>query len=423
MVKFTADSKVMGRNENMSMEKRKELFSKIAVFSFYLAIVTEVLIVIVDKSAWINPIEGRLFQLTFVLCFIKVCLTRYSRKEYLVLALFLGLGAVSYLVTGRNEILRVVMFIGACKDVDMERCLKLVFYLTLAGCLAIIGLSLLGIGGGAVLTQDYGRGSIESRYALGMGHPNALQCMIWALTALGLYLYREKMKWYLYIAVFLVNTGFFLLTGSKTAMLVTVYTVLGFALITFIRRKALITVFSFGNILLCAISILVSVIAAKDAMCMYVYYTQGIWTKKAAFLSKLDGFLTGRIASLFGTTNFEGTMQTWSLFSRPENNYFFDMGWVRLFYWYGIIPAGVAVLVMFVFLLYFVKQHKPAEIVLITAFAIYTIVEAHAVSEYMARNYVLFVIAMYWWQIGKSSKNGSAVVQCISAKRKTSGTK
>lgn len=399
----------------MSMEKRKELFSKIALYSFYLAIIIEVLIVIVDKSAWTNPIEGRLFQLTFLLCFIKVCLTRYSWKEYLVLALFLGLGAISYFVTGRNEIVRAVMLIGACKDIDMRKCLKLVFYMTLAGCLLIIGLSLLGIGGAAVLTQDYGRGTVESRYTLGLGHPNALQCMLWALTTLGLYLYYEKMKWYQYLLVFFVNVGFFLLTGSKTALLVTVYTIFAFAIVTFLKQKVLMIIFSVGNILLCAVSVLLSVLAAKDAMCMYEYYTQGIATEKAVFLSKLDGFLTGRIASLFGTTNFEGTMQTWSLFSRPENNYFFDMGWVRLFYWYGIIPAGIAILVLFAFLFYFVRKGKSAEIVLITAFAVYTIVEAHAVSEYMARNYVLFVIAMYWWQIGKSSKNISSVVKYISA--------
>ena len=368
-----------------------------------------------DKSAWTNPIEGRLFQLTFLLCFIKVCLTRYSWKEYLVLALFLGLGAVSYFVTGRNEIVRAVMLIGACKDIDMKKCLKLVFYMTLAGCLLIMGLSLLGIGGAAVLTQDYGRGTVESRYTLGLGHPNALQCMLWALTTLGLYLYYEKMKWYQYLSVLLVNVGFFLLTGSKTALLVTVYTILAFAIVTFLKQKVLMIIFSAGNILLCAVSVLLSVLAAKDAMCMYEYYTQGIATEKAVFLSKLDGFLTGRIASLFGTTNFEGTMQTWSLFSRPENNYFFDMGWVRLFYWYGIIPAGIAILVLFAFLFYFGKKGKSAEIVLITAFAVYTIVEAHAVSEYMARNYVLFVIAMYWWQIGKSSKNISSVVKYISA--------
>lgn len=393
------------------MKSKQEIIGKIAYYSYYFGVITEVLIVLIDKSSYTNPIEGRLFRVTFLLFFAKLCLTKYTKKEYVVIALFLSLGAISYFATGRNEIVRFVTFIAACKGIDMRQCLKRVFYLTLAGCVVIILLSVTGIYGTVSLTQDYGRGMVETRYTLGMGHPNALQCMVWALTSLGVYLNWKTMKRHHYLTVFLVNIGFFFLTQSKTAMLVTVYTISAFVVVAYIKKEWLTRLFSIGNILLCAISIFLSVIVAKDSMCMYEYYTQGIWTKKAVFLSKLDGFLTGRIASLFGTTNFEGTMQTWSLFSRPENNYFFDMGWVRLFYWYGIIPAGIVILVLFIFLFYFVWKCKPAEIVLITAFAVYTMVEAHAVSEYMARNYVLFVIAMYWWQIGKSSKNTSSMVQ------------
>ena len=164
------------------MERNRTLFSKIAYFCFYAGIVSEVLIVLVDKSAYINPIEGQLFRLTFFLFLIKVCLTKYSRKEYLLIFLFCVLGVISYFTTERNEVLRLVIMIAACKDIDMKKCLKLVFYLTLAGCMVIMLLSLTGIMGTVALTQDYGRGSVETRYTLGMGHPNALHCMVWTLS-------------------------------------------------------------------------------------------------------------------------------------------------------------------------------------------------------------------------------------------------
>ena len=79
------------------MQNRRKIFEKIAYYSFYLAVVIEVLIVVVDKSAYINPIEGRLFQLTFLLFTVKTALTKYSWKEYLVIFLFLLLGC--YLLT------------------------------------------------------------------------------------------------------------------------------------------------------------------------------------------------------------------------------------------------------------------------------------------------------------------------------------
>jgi len=219
------------------MKTDRKQIEKIAYGSFYLGVIIEVLMVIIDKSALINPVEGRLFQLTFLLFLIKTCLTRYDKKEYAVIAAFLALGAISYFVTGRNDIVRIVMFLAACKNVDMQKCMRLVFYMTLTGCLFIMLLSFFGVGGGLALTQDYGRGSVETRYTLGMGHPNALQCMVFALTVLALYLYGEKWKWYGYAAALAVNTGFFFLTDSKTSFLVAVFAIFYTGMYQFIQRK------------------------------------------------------------------------------------------------------------------------------------------------------------------------------------------
>ena len=47
---------------------------------------------------------------------------------------------------------------------------------------------------------------------------------------------------------------------------------------------------------------------------------------------------TGRITSMNTLEGGGGILRNWRLFSRPENIKYFDMGYVRLFYWYGIIP-------------------------------------------------------------------------------------
>lgn len=378
------------------MEKRKELFSKIAYYCFYIGVIIEVLMVLVDKSVLINPIEGRLFQLTFLLFLIKVCLTRYSRKEYLVIAMFLGLGAISYLETGRNEIVRVVMFLAACKDIDMKKCLKMVFYLTLSGCLLIMLLSVFGIAGDMALTQEYGRGSVETRYVLGMGHPNALQCMVWALTILGLYLYGEKMKWYGYLVVLGINVFFFLLTDSKTSLFGAVFAIFYAGIYRLVNNETIKRICNISGILITLGSVTISVFIAGTAYHVYNYDWGIDNSTLALFLKKLDIALTGRIRSLTGNTRWEGTIRTWKLFSEPINNYYFDMGWIRLFYWYGIIPAIIAVIVLIVLLLYCIRKKKYMELVTIVSFALYTVVEAHAVSVYLARNYVLFLGGAMW---------------------------
>ena len=103
------------------MKERQSIFSRIAQSCFYLGVVIEVLLVLIDKSAYTNPVEGRIFQITFLLFLVKVCLTRYTGREYAAVFLACIVGAISYFVTGRNEVIRLVMFIAACKDVDMKR--------------------------------------------------------------------------------------------------------------------------------------------------------------------------------------------------------------------------------------------------------------------------------------------------------------
>ena len=383
------------------MKTDRKQIEKIAYGSFYLGVIIEVLMVIIDKSALINPIESRLFQLTFLLFLIKTCLTRYDKKEYAVIAAFLALGAISYFVTGRNDIVRIVMFLAACKDVDMQKCLKLVFYMTLTGCLIIMFLSFFGIGGDLALTQDYGRGSVETRYTLGMGHPNALQCMVWALTVLALYLYGEKWKWYGYVAALAVNTGFFFLTDSKTSLAAAVFAV-GFTwIICKCKGEKIIKLCGIGSILVTVGSIILSTVVACKAH--YVYeYDWGIDKSKTAYAYKvLDNILTGRMRSLCDNERWEGTISTWKLFAEPANNYYFDMGWIRLFYWYGIIPGLIVVAVILIWMIQCCRRKENMVLMIIVSIAVYTVFEAHMVSAYIGRNYLLFILGASWCQLLK----------------------
>ncbi len=372
---------------------------KIANLSFYIGVVIEVLMVIIDKSAFINPIEGRLFQFTFLLFLVKICLTKYSWREYVAILGFCALGVISYFVSGRNEIIRLVIFIAACKDIDMDKCLKLVFYLTLIGCAMLMLLSVTGILGTVSLTQDYGRGKVETRYTLGLGHPNALQCMVWALTTLGIYLYGNEMKWHHYITVLLTNILFFLLTDSKTSLLVTLYTIILAFIMSdghsaFVKKTGawiggLTTVFSIG----------ISVIIACNAYRVYNYVWHMDRSSITRFFVWMNGMMNGRIRILTENDRFEGTVSTWRIISGPENSYYFDMGWIRLFYWYGILPACVFIVVLLLAVIYCYRERQYLAIMLISSFALYSVIEAHAISVYLARNYTFFLIGMVWSRI------------------------
>lgn len=362
--------------------KEKVTLQRVGQGIFYLVLLIEIGIVLVDKSAYINPIEGRLFQLTFLLCMVKIAMTKYSFKEWLVMAAFFVLGAISYFATGRNEIVRVVAFVAASKNVNLRTVLKITFYTTLAGVAVLVILSLTGSLGQTFLEVDYGRGGIEKRYCFGLGHPNALHCMFWALMTLGLYLYWKKLKWYHCVLLELVNVGLYLLTVSRTGMAVASVTVLiamVFCIFPKLQEKKWVYV---AGIVCCCICAIFSIFAAVYGCNVFVF-------------AQLDKYLTGRIQWAYQ----DGGASMWSLFSVPEHMSYFDMGFIRLFYWYGIVPGIAYIAVKGAQLFYCMKKKDAASFLVITMFVLYTVFEAHAVSVYIARDYALLLMAGVWGEM------------------------
>lgn len=362
----------------------KGSIQKAAEFFFYASLLLELIIVIVDKSDYINPLEGQLFRITFLLAAMKVLLTRYSLKEWLWMAAFGVLGLISYKVTGRNEILRIVVFAASCKGMDLKRVMRFVFYITLGGCLLLILLSVTGIYGNQGLTTDFGRDVVQTRYCFGLGHPNALHCMFFMLVLLGLCIYEKKMKWYHFAGVFALNAGLYLLTDSRTGMLITTAALMLAAAFHFVPGLAERRWVYAAGIVLFLACLLLSVAAAEYGLTNPV-------------LEKLDGFLNGRILDLYwGSEKHEGTTLHWTLFSAPRNTYYFDMGYVRVFYWYGIIPALIYFLLNILLIWECCRKRDSMGFVMLTTLAVYTVVEAHIISVYIGRNYILLLLGAYW---------------------------
>ena len=68
---------------------------KIPQLLFYVALTIELGMVIIDKSNYINPIEGTLFRITFVLFALKLFSTEYTRKEWALIVFFEMFGIIS----------------------------------------------------------------------------------------------------------------------------------------------------------------------------------------------------------------------------------------------------------------------------------------------------------------------------------------
>lgn len=365
----------------------EDKLKKTGMLCFGIALITELIIVIIDKSAYINPYESQIFRLTFLLFCIKLVTTKYSRKEWLCIFIFGIIAMISYLINERDEAVRAVVFIASCKDCSLRKNMQLVFYVTLIGCALLVLLSITGIYGSFALTADYGRGTVETRYTMGMGHPNAFHCMVLMLITLFLYLYSDAMKWYHYIAVFIMNLVTYLLSDSNTGMVVGTAIIVGVVLMRYLpKTRESKWAYIAGGVIVAA-CIVFSVIGAC------VGNGRG---DSSTLMFQLDKLLNGRYESCYKIE--AARLENWRLFAAPENVEYFDAGFVRLFYWYGIVPA-IAYIGMHFYLIFQSWKHKDyGMLVMVTGFSIYNLMEAHFISVYLLRNYLLVLMGYYWYQ-------------------------
>lgn len=360
----------------------------VAQICFYAGLLLEILIVILDKSSWINPAEGQLFRISFLFFALKVCLTKYSGREWAAI-LFAGIIAgICYLCSDRDEAVRVVVFVASMKGVDHKKAMKTVFWGTLAG---IFVLAMLAFGGvlGEVWDAGAGYGFKETvpRLCLGLGNSNALACMVWALMTLGIYLCHEKMKLWHYGLLVVLSVLIYEATVTRTALIVMLATVMAAALMQYCQKlRQALWVYLLG----------IAAVLAGVAFSVYAAYISDWYEYLPDFVVKVDRILTGRITSIYAFENGGGVLENWKLFGDPSYVQYFDMGYVRLFFWYGIIPAALCVTALCLLLWQCKKQKDYMGFVLVMSFAVYTVIEAHAVSVYLARNYVLLLMGAYW---------------------------
>lgn len=365
---------------------------RIGELCFWLGLVTELLIVIIDKSAYINPFEGQLFRLTFLLFFIKLSLTKYSTKEWLCILVFGFIMSLSYFINERDETVRVIVFIAACKGMDIKKVMKVIFWVTMAGCATLILLSVTGIYGTVSVTADFGRGGtgeqlIETRYVLGMGHPNALHCMLWLVVVLAVYSYADVLKWYWFVGFMAMDFVLYFLTRSKTGAIVWVlFILIAFAMKYFKICKENRAVYILGALL----------VFGCVAFAMVGSHVENTYYTPDSLMHKLDKLLNGRYQSCYAIE--AARLENWKLFASSENTVYFDAGFVRLAYWYGIIPAILYVGMNFYLLYQSFRKKDFVLFAMLVTFSIYNLMEAHFISVYILRNYLLVLMGYYWYQ-------------------------
>ncbi|MCR4595290.1 MAG: glycosyltransferase [Lachnospiraceae bacterium] len=357
---------------------------------FYIALFCEVVIFVLDRADWINPYQSMMFRVTFVLFLIKCLCTRYTPREFIFIILTSVLCVVAYSFSIKDEIIRAMVFIIAMKDLDVKRTLKFNYILTMAGMLLLTLLAAFGVMGELVSPFGYREKSDMFMLSLGLGSSNTLGIQIWLFVALGIYLFHERMDRMGYALIAVLGIAVYFMTHCKTAVLMIFFSAFaGFMFKQFpvLARKKWVYVLG-GLITLACV-----------AFSVYAAAVSTWWDDQSELQRKLNIITTGRIMSIYPFENGGGVLKNWRLFSAPDFDRYFDMGLVRLFWWYGIIPGALAILAVLILYVYQYRRRDHAGYVLTLSVIMFSVLEAHFISPFIARAYVLFLIGGAWYRI------------------------
>lgn len=304
------------------------------------------------------------------LLFLKVLLTRYSKKEFFLLVPATLLAFYNYTLSGNIYCVYTVLVIACMKDVDYSTLFKVLFYSTLGSVIFVGILSFLGIGSPTQLTQDFGRGLVETRYCFGLYHPNIWhqaigRCIIFA--CIGYY----KQLHIIHLLILLAfNYFIYTMSVSRTGLLA-----ISIVLVLLIFYKYLAKFMHTLFVKLCAVAGMFGIYA------LYIYYTIKLAGEEYHLPAELFNWkvATGRLRQAL---NFLETHPIQMFSSRfPDDGTLFDCGFFRIFYECGYLWAGIFFLTLFALVVISLKYNWDIVIPVVVYFIFCSLYEFDPVTR------------------------------------------
>lgn len=362
-------------------ENRKE---RLAEFLYIIAFLT---IIAVDYISITNIsllISGRMIQFALLLLGIKVILTSYSLKEWVLIILAGIISALSYLSVGNYFVCELFLLIIAAKKVNIKRLLKL--YIVLIAFLTImVGFAATFANFGEVYQLKKFRGElVEKRYCMGYNHPNSYHIIMLQLMLITVYVYWEKIKCSHIFLMMASNLILAFFTDSRTnAILGTVIFILAF----WGKKYSAIT----KNKCIYLINFMVAI------SCIILSGFTILTGTKSKLLSLINRLWTERIRYAHDAAE----RSKITLFSSKELQISCDMGFVEELYNYGIIIFILLLFIIFYKMVQNYKERNYAENLCIMAGIIFFLGEKFSSGEFITRNILFLVILSSWKPINK----------------------
>ena len=203
--------------------KENMIIKKILNNTFYIGLFLITLIRLIQDSNVFNIQEQAVFFVKIIaaVCFgIKIITQKYSKKQFIITALLLGIATYTTIVTRVPMVLLTTMIFIAIKDDDIEKTIKIIFYTTIVTLIIHM----------VFFTYDYFTNfdKIEilntsnriNRYSFHFRHPNTLAAIIFACVMEWEYLYYNKVSIKFQSIVIVASMIFmYMITKSRTLLI------------------------------------------------------------------------------------------------------------------------------------------------------------------------------------------------------------
>ena len=296
----------------------------------------------------------------FIIALFGILNIRFQKRELLI-CVSLILIALMTVVSGKKyTILMSILAICASKNIDLQKLIRLSFWIRLILMTTVVTLALSGKIENHIM-YSYRYGSIWIREGLGIGHPNIAQMTLFIVISMFSYAYYEQFNFYVSVLFLLADWFFYSKTYSRTGGIVTAIFILAVLLSkserpeTRIPKKIMLLFFTYSYVILSTISLLLSVSYQRSAISQTAnYYISSRFSAGYYYLSRYP-------FSLFGNYVDDGLAL--------DNNYI-----------YTYVAFGFFSYIIYIFfstklLRRYLQENRYPEILILGAIALYSVSE------------------------------------------------
>ena len=204
----------------MNKEKKK----KLKLYLFELAYIVFFVGIMINSSQYSNLKHFKLFShllqvISCIIALIKIFLDvkkinfKKCKINYRFLILYIVL-IISFFVSKSKTLVFFAIFILASKDVDFKKIVKTTLFIQIIMLTFIIISCKLGIIEDLIVYRG-----INMRHSLGTISPNYLMLQVFQFVILILYLYREKINFFILLGLFIFSIIFYQITYSRMGLI------------------------------------------------------------------------------------------------------------------------------------------------------------------------------------------------------------